>query len=54
LREWFLRGNKWRRIDDRSSRKRQATCRAEAIMDQSDSGRIAALLDDFNAMAAPA
>jgi phosphoenolpyruvate-protein phosphotransferase (PTS system enzyme I) len=31
-----------------------ATRRAEAIMDQSDSGRIAALLDDFNAMAAPA
>ena len=30
-----------------------ATRRAEAIMDQSDSGRIAALLDDFNAMAAP-
>jgi phosphotransferase system enzyme I (PtsI) len=29
-----------------------ATRRAEAIMDQSDSGRIAALLDDFNAMAA--
>ena len=28
-----------------------ATRRAEAIMDQSDSGRIAALLDDFNAMA---
>jgi len=30
-----------------------ATRRAEAIMDQSDSGRIAALLDDFNSMAAP-
>jgi phosphotransferase system enzyme I (PtsI) len=30
-----------------------ATRRAEAIMDQSDSGRIAALLDDFNAMAEP-
>jgi phosphotransferase system enzyme I (PtsI) len=28
-----------------------ATRRAEAIMDQSDPGRIAALLDDFNAMA---
>jgi phosphotransferase system enzyme I (PtsI) len=28
-----------------------ATRRAEAIMDQSDAGRIAALLDDFNAMA---
>ncbi|MBV8778211.1 MAG: phosphoenolpyruvate--protein phosphotransferase [Alphaproteobacteria bacterium] len=28
-----------------------ATRRAEAIMDQSDMGRIAALLDDFNAMA---
>jgi phosphotransferase system enzyme I (PtsI) len=28
-----------------------ASRRAEAIMDQSDSGRIAALLDDFNAMA---
>ena len=28
-----------------------ATRRARAIMDQSDSGRIAALLDDFNAMA---
>ena len=28
-----------------------ATRRAEAIMDQSDSGRIAAMLDDFNAMA---
>ena len=28
-----------------------ATRRAHAIMDQSDSGRIAALLDDFNAMA---
>jgi phosphoenolpyruvate-protein phosphotransferase (PTS system enzyme I) len=28
-----------------------ATRRAEAIMDQSDSGRIAALLDDFNTMA---
>ncbi|HYM73868.1 MAG TPA: phosphoenolpyruvate--protein phosphotransferase [Stellaceae bacterium] len=28
-----------------------ATRRAEAIMDQSDTGRIAALLDDFNAMA---
>jgi phosphotransferase system enzyme I (PtsI) len=31
-----------------------ATRRARAIMDQADSGRIAALLDDFNAMAAPA
>jgi phosphotransferase system enzyme I (PtsI) len=31
-----------------------ATRRAEAIMDQSDSGRIAALLDDFNAMVEPA
>jgi phosphotransferase system enzyme I (PtsI) len=30
-----------------------ATRRARAIMDQSDSGRIAALLDDFNAMAWP-
>jgi phosphoenolpyruvate-protein phosphotransferase (PTS system enzyme I) len=30
-----------------------ATRRAGAIMDQADSGRIAALLDDFNAMAAP-
>ena len=30
-----------------------ATRRAEAIMDQADSGRIAALLDDFNAMAEP-
>jgi phosphotransferase system enzyme I (PtsI) len=30
-----------------------ATRRAEAIMDQSDAGRIAALLDDFNAMAGP-
>jgi len=30
-----------------------ATRRAEAIMDQSDPGRIAALLDDFNAMAEP-
>jgi hypothetical protein len=28
-----------------------ATRRAEAIMDQSDSGRIVALLDDFNGMA---
>jgi phosphotransferase system enzyme I (PtsI) len=28
-----------------------ASRRARAIMDQSDSGRIAALLDDFNAMA---
>ena len=28
-----------------------ATRRARAIMDQADSGRIAALLDDFNAMA---
>jgi phosphoenolpyruvate-protein phosphotransferase (PTS system enzyme I) len=28
-----------------------ATRRAGAIMDQADSGRIAALLDDFNAMA---
>ncbi|HTZ35421.1 MAG TPA: phosphoenolpyruvate--protein phosphotransferase [Stellaceae bacterium] len=28
-----------------------ATRRAEALMDQSDTGRIAALLDDFNAMA---
>nr|HYU13241.1 putative PEP-binding protein [Stellaceae bacterium] len=31
-----------------------ATQRARAIMDQSDAGRIAALLDDFNAMAEPA
>jgi phosphotransferase system enzyme I (PtsI) len=31
-----------------------ATRRARAIMDQADSGRIAALLDDFNAMAEPA
>jgi phosphotransferase system enzyme I (PtsI) len=30
-----------------------ATRRAQAIMDQVDSGRIAALLDDFNAMAEP-
>jgi phosphotransferase system enzyme I (PtsI) len=30
-----------------------ATRRARAIMDQSDSGRIAALLDDFNAVAVP-
>jgi phosphotransferase system enzyme I (PtsI) len=30
-----------------------ATRRARAIMDQSDSGRIAALLDDFNAVALP-
>jgi len=30
-----------------------ATRRARAIMDQADSGRIAALLDDFNALAAP-
>jgi len=30
-----------------------ATRRARAIMDQSDSGRIAALLDDFNALALP-
>ncbi|HTT78156.1 MAG TPA: phosphoenolpyruvate--protein phosphotransferase [Stellaceae bacterium] len=30
-----------------------ATRRAHAIMDQADSGRIAALLDDFNAMAEP-
>jgi phosphotransferase system enzyme I (PtsI) len=30
-----------------------ATRRAQAIMDQADSGRIAALLDDFNAMAEP-
>jgi phosphotransferase system enzyme I (PtsI) len=30
-----------------------ATRRARAIMDQSDSGRIAALLDDFNAVAIP-
>jgi phosphoenolpyruvate-protein phosphotransferase (PTS system enzyme I) len=30
-----------------------ATRRARAIMDQSDSGRIAALVDDFNAIAAP-
>src|SRR5712672_2352149 len=30
-----------------------ATCRARAIMDQSDSGRIAALLDDFNTVAWP-
>ncbi len=29
----------------------EATRRAGAIMDQSDSGRIAALLDDFNALA---
>ena len=29
----------------------EATHRAQAIMDQSDSGRIAALLDDFNALA---
>ena len=28
-----------------------ATRRAGAIMDQSDAGRIAALLDDFNALA---
>jgi phosphotransferase system enzyme I (PtsI) len=28
-----------------------ATRRARAIMDQSDAGRIAALLDDFNTMA---
>ena len=28
-----------------------ATTRAQAIMDQSDPGRIAALLDDFNALA---
>ena len=31
-----------------------ATRRARAIMDQSDSDRITALLDDFNAMAEPA
>jgi len=31
-----------------------ATRRARAIMDQADSGRIAALLDDFNAIAEPA
>src|SRR5271170_115075 len=31
-----------------------ATRRARAIMDQADAGRIATLLDDFNAMAAPA
>jgi phosphotransferase system enzyme I (PtsI) len=31
-----------------------ATRRARAIMDQADSARIAALLDDFNAMADPA
>jgi phosphotransferase system enzyme I (PtsI) len=31
-----------------------ATRRARAIMDQADSGRIAALLDDFNAMTKPA
>jgi phosphoenolpyruvate-protein phosphotransferase (PTS system enzyme I) len=31
-----------------------ATRRAEAIMDQTDAARIAALLDDFNAMAEPA
>ena len=31
-----------------------ATRRARAIMDQADSGRIAALLDDFNAMSEPA
>src|SRR5712691_5692547 len=31
-----------------------ATRRARAIMDQADSGRIAALLDDFNALAEPA
>ena len=31
-----------------------ATRRARAIMDQADSGRIATLLDDFNAMAEPA
>jgi phosphotransferase system enzyme I (PtsI) len=30
-----------------------ATRRARAIMDQSDTGRIAALLDDFNAVASP-
>jgi phosphoenolpyruvate-protein phosphotransferase (PTS system enzyme I) len=30
-----------------------ATRRARAIMDQDDSGRVAALLDDFNAMAEP-
>ena len=30
-----------------------ATRRARAIMDQSDTGRIAALLDDFNAVALP-
>ena len=29
----------------------EATRRARVIMDQSDSGRIAALLDDFNATA---
>jgi phosphotransferase system enzyme I (PtsI) len=31
-----------------------ATRRARAIMDQADAARIAALLDDFNAMAEPA
>jgi hypothetical protein len=30
-----------------------ATRRARAIMDQSDTGRIAALLDDFNTVALP-
>jgi phosphotransferase system enzyme I (PtsI) len=30
-----------------------ATRRVRAIMDQSDSGRIAALLDDFNMLALP-
>jgi phosphotransferase system enzyme I (PtsI) len=30
-----------------------ATRRARAIMDQSDTSRIAALLDDFNALAVP-
>jgi hypothetical protein len=28
-------------------------CRAQAIMDHSDSGRIASLLDDFNTVAWP-
>jgi hypothetical protein len=30
-----------------------ATRRARAIMDQADAGRIAVLLDDFNAMTEP-
>jgi hypothetical protein len=39
--------------DHRSGCRDDPTRRARAIMDQSDTGRIAALLDDFNAVALP-